>query len=219
MDSGDAAGDLGHADVDDGDLSDVFVIGIDDDDLSGGDCTQERFAVVGRSLIVGDELGLVQVIGAGYLIDVLYDSIHRSVPSVVEEGAQEGLIDRPSLKQVDVVLLLELGCREHVTEGVDIVLEPKVIRPPNVLLWLEGEDEGSGLAGVDDDVVRVGSVGRPLPYRPGARLEESKKPLVPVLKSVVRLLGVANVLVIFYLFSGISTEPSVRLLLIHEFQG
>jgi hypothetical protein len=219
LNRGDAAGYFSHADVDDGDLSDVLLLGVDHHDLSGGNCAQEGLAFVGRGLVVGDELGLVQVIGAGDLIDILDDSVHGGVPAVVEERAQEGLVDSSALKQVNVVLLLIFGGRKHVTKGVDVVLEPKVICFLNIFLGLEWEDERGGLTRVDDDVVRVGSIGRSFPNKSSARLEESKKPVIPVLKSIVRLLGETDVFMIFYLLSGLRAEPPIGLVLVHKFQG
>jgi hypothetical protein len=217
LNSGDAAGYFSHADVDDGDLSDVRVLGVDHHDLSGGDCAQEGLTVVGWPLVIGDELGLVQVIGAGDLIDILDDSVHGGVPTVVEEGAQEGLVDSSALKQVNVVLLLIFGGSEHVAEGVDVVLEPKVICFLNIFLRLEGEDERGWFTGIDYDVVRVGLVGRSFSNRSNARLEQPKEPTIPVLKSIVRLLGKTDVLMIFYLLSGFRAEPTIGLVLVHKF--
>jgi hypothetical protein len=65
------------------------------------------------------------------------------MPAVVEESAQEGLVDSSALKPVNVVLFLVFGSRKHVTKGVDVVLEPKVICFLDIFLRLEGEDERS----------------------------------------------------------------------------
>lgn len=216
--SGDAARHLRHADVNDGYFADVFVVCIDHHDLAGSHCAEEGLTPIGRGLIVGDELRLVEVVGAWDLIDVLDDSIDGGVPTVVEEGTQEGLIDRPSLEQVGVVTLLELGCGEHVAQGVDVVLQPKVVGPLYVLLRLHGEHQRNGLAGVDDDIVGMDPVGRAFPNGSERRLEFSEEPRIPVLEAVVGQFGEADVLMVFYLLPRLAAEPAVGLFLIHEFQ-
>jgi hypothetical protein len=157
VDGGHAAGDLRHADVDDGDLPNVVVGCVDHHDLARGHCAEEGLAVVGRALVVGDELRLVEVVGARDGVDVLNGAVDGGVPPVVVERAQEGLVDRPSLEVFGQMLLVELGCCEHVCQRVDVVLQPEGVGLFDVGLGLQGFGERGRFAGVDDDVILVGS--------------------------------------------------------------
>lgn len=141
------------------------------------------------------------------------------MPSVIEKGAKEGLIHRPSLEQVGVVLPAEAGGREHIAQRIDVVLEPKVVGLLHVLLRLHRQRKGHGLTSADDDVVGVHSVGRTLPHGTAPRPEFPEEPFAPIAEAIVRQFREADEFVISYLLAGRLAEPTVGLLLIHEFEG
>ena len=105
--------------------------------------------------------------------------------------------------------LVVLDCSEHVSEGVNIILQPKIIALLNVELWLGRINERSGFTCVDYDVIVMHSSGRAQSDRSCSDFELPKKPLVPVVESIVRLCGVTNIERIVNFHLCLRAEPTV----------
>lgn len=87
IDCVDTAGHFGHADTDDGHLTNLFVVRLDDEYLAGGHRSQERLAFCLTQWIIANELGLIKVVIGVDLIDIFNGPIDGRVPPVIGKGA------------------------------------------------------------------------------------------------------------------------------------
>lgn len=216
LDGGFAGRNLSHSNENDSDFANEIVVSVDDEDLACGHCAEEGLAVVRGSLVeLLQKLGLVEEVGALDGVDVLDDSVHGGVPSVVVEGREEGLVDGSAHEVLGVVLLVQVLRSEHVAQRVLVVFEPELISQLDVEAGLGRVGEGGGLAGIHDHVLRGEAFGSALPNGPLPFFELPEKPLVPVFEAVVLKLGVTNVLVVVDELLGVGRKPPV-LLAVHE---
>jgi len=177
--------DLVHADTDEGHEANGGVVGLDEDDGSCGEGAQ--VTLTGRDTVCVDLLcvGVTKTfeqrlaeVCAVLDVSLLDGAADGSVPAVVRESRQEGLVDGTVGE-----LLGQAVVGEHVSDTVRLALDPESVSELCALLDLEGLT----LTGVVDDVVIVGAVnGTDL------ILEVSGEEVVPRSVTVVLLAGVTD---------------------------
>jgi len=78
------------------------------------------------------------------------------MPSMVKKRTEKSLINSSALECNGQAVLVVTVHSEHVGERVEIIFEPKVVCEFDVETGLGWGDEGSGFAGIDDDILVIG---------------------------------------------------------------
>lgn len=206
--------DLDHANTDEGHLADGRVVGFDYYDRAGGHggkvgLSGDDTLAVDVGVVLGVGNASVQGLGeVGSVDDIGLDNLARdgSVPAVVAQSAEEGLVDGSADE-----LVRDGITAEHILDGVRLLLDPEGVAGLDVAL----DGVRLGLARVDDHavVVRTGDWA-------DAILEVAREEVVPGFEAAVRGLRVGHehlvdrvvgfatqVADIFQVLLGRGTEP------------
>jgi len=184
LDRGLAGRHLGHSNPHETHQTDLGVIRFDKDDRTGSDDRDvfltRALSILVRRMFRGKvfkerfrEVGAVDYVrlfdGAGY----------RSVPSMVRQGGEEGLVNGSPDK-----LLGQRVLREHIDDRIRLSLDPELVPGLDIM----GDLVRLALATVGDDIIvlRLGNRSDTL-----VETEETGEEIVPTLVPVVLSLGVA----------------------------
>lgn len=182
---------LGHTDLNDADASDFRVISLDNKDLPDWCNGKKRLRTQLNFWDVESIIGNTLEVAVAKCITLLYYSANRGSPSVVTKWAKIALIHRSMFKGIpEVVLLLLWKCisPEHLSKRITLIFQPKFVFPKHISP--RHVEVRIVFSAVDDGVFCISIVGHRLLF------ELSGEPSMPAFETIVRLLLIANYLIV-----------------------
>lgn len=161
-----------------------------------------------RRRVERNELGLVQIVGAINLDDVLNGTIDGGVPAVIKKSVQVCLVDGASSKMTSIVFPFVFWPSKDVYKRVQVVLQPKFVIEFDVSLRLNRVLKRQRLTRVDNYILLVDSRWCPCTYWSKSILKLSYEPIIPTFITVVRQVRIALEPIVMNLLLCLLRKPS-----------
>lgn len=182
---------LSHTDLNDADASNFRVISLDNKDLPDWGYGEKRLRAQLNFWDVESIIGNTLEVTVAKCITLLYYAANWRSPSVVTKWAKIALIHCSMFKGIPEVLLLFLRkciSPEHLSKRITLIFQPKFVFPKHISP--RHVEVRIVFSAMDDGVFCISIIGHRLLF------ELSGEPRMPAFETIVRLLLVANDLIV-----------------------